>query len=144
MLTGSGKESFSMRANSLELRQRIVAAIAAGHPKADVAALFHVDRSTINPYLRLAAANALAPKPSPGRPRRITAAAEADLVHQLTQLPGATLEEHCAEWERRHGVHLSPATMSRTITRVGWTRKKARWQPGSRITPLGLPGGTPR
>ncbi len=133
-----------MRANSLELRQRIVAAVAAGHPKEQIVALFGVDRSTINHYLRLARTDALAPKPSPGRPRRITAGEEADLVRQLTRLPAATLAEHCAEWERRHSVRVSTATMSRTITRLGWTRKKARWQPGSKIPSLGLPGGTPR
>ena len=57
-----------MRAYSLELRARIVRAVQTGHPKAEVAELFGVDRRTINRYLRLAAAGELTPKSIPGRP----------------------------------------------------------------------------
>ena len=72
-----------MRANSLDLRQRIVAAVQAGHPKAEVAALFGVDRSTINRYLRRAEAGTLTPMPLPGRAPRISPAQHDDLRLQL-------------------------------------------------------------
>lgn len=133
-----------MRAHGLELRQRIVDAVATGHPKAAVAQLFQVDRSTINDYLRRAAANDLAPRVSPGRPPCIDPSQDADLERQLTLHPAATLAEHCALWETRTGVGMDPSTMSRHIARIGWTRKKGRWQPASGMRSRGLPGGPRR
>ena len=133
-----------MRAYSLELRERIVRAVQAGHPKAEVAELFGVDRRTINRYLRLDAAGDLTPKPIPGRPRAITADQHADLELQLRLHPADTLADHCQRWAARCDVTLSPATMSRMITRLGWTRKKGQWQPVSGTSQPGLPGGARR
>lgn len=133
-----------MRAYSLELRARIVRAVQTGHPKAEVAELFGVDRRTINRYLRLAAAGELTPKSIPGRPRAITADQHADLELQLRLHPADTLAQHCQRWAARFEATLSPATMSRMITRLGWTRKKGRWQPVSAMQQPGLPGGARR
>ena len=133
-----------MRAKSLDLRQRVVAAVHAGHPKSEVAALFGIDRSTVNRYLRRDATGDLAPKSLPGRALRISHAEQDDLVLQLRLHPTDTLAEHCRRWEAMHGVRLSIATMSRAIRRVGWTRKKGHWQPGSATKQLGLPGGRRR
>ena len=130
-----------MRAYSLELRERIVRAVQAGHPKAEVAELLGVDRRTINRYLRLDAAGDLTPKPIPGRPRTITADQHADLERQLRLHPADTLADHCQRWAARCDVTLSPATMSRMITRLGWTRKKGQWPPASAMSQPGLPGG---
>jgi transposase len=133
-----------MRAYSLELRQHIVRAVKAGHPKAEVAELFGVDRRTINRYLRLDAAGALSPRPIPGRPRAITADQQADLELQLRLHPADTLAEHCQRWAARHEATVSVATMSRMIARLGWTRKKGQWQPANVTTRPGLPGGARR
>lgn len=130
-----------MRAYSLDLRQRIVAAVRSGQPKSEVADRFGVDRSTLNRYLRLADGGSLAAKPSPGRVRHISPAQHADLVLQLHLHPADTLAEHCQRWEQVHGIAVSTATMSRAIRRVGWTRKKGHWQPASGTTTPGLPGG---
>lgn len=130
-----------MRAYSLDIRQRIVAAVRSGHSKDEVAELFGVDRSTINRYLRLAEGERLAAKPLPGRAPHISPAQHADLVLQLHLHPADTLAEHCQRWDAVHGVAVSLATMSRAIRRVGWTRKKGHWQPGNVTMPPGLPGG---
>lgn len=130
-----------MRANSLELRQRIVRAVEAGHPKAEVADLFGVDRRSINRYLRLEAVGDLAPKAIPGRPSRIRPDQHADLERYLRLHPADTLAEHCRRWAAVHGVTLSVATMSRSIARLGWTRKKGHWQPANATNQHGLPGG---
>lgn len=130
-----------MRANSLELRQRIVRAVEAGHPKAEVADLFGVDRRSINRYLRLEAVGALAPKAIPGRPPRIRLDQYADLERHLRLHPADTLAEHCQRWAAVQGVTLSVATMSRSIVRLGWTRKKGHWQPANATNRHGLPGG---
>jgi transposase len=130
-----------MRAKSLDLRQRVVAAVHAGHPTAEVATVFGIDRSTVNRYLRLEQAGTLDPKPHPGRIPHIPPTQHADLVLQLHLHSDATLAEHCRRWAAVHGVAVSLATMSRAIRRVGWTRKKGHWQPGSATRPPGLPGG---
>ena len=133
-----------MRAISLEVRERIVRAIHAGHSKADVAELFEVDRRTINRFLRLDAAGDLAPKPIPGRPRSIPPDQHADLELQLRLHPADTLADHCRRWAARHDVTISPSTMSRMIAHLGWTRKKGQWQPVNAMSPCGLPGGPRR
>jgi transposase len=132
-----------MRAYHLDLRQRVVAAVEDGTPITTVATQFRLHRSTIYRYLaQRQERGTLVPRTSPGRVRTITAAAEVQLVAQLQQHPTATLAEHCAVWAQTNGVRLSPATLSRAIRRVGWTRKKGQWQPASVTLSSELPGGT--
>ena len=133
-----------MRAKSLDLRQRVVAAVQGGHPKAEVAALFGIDRSTVNRYLRRDATGDLAPTPLPGRAPRISRSQHDALRLQLHLHPADTLAEHCRRWEAVHGVRVSIATMSRAIHRVGWTRKTGHWQPGNATRRPELPGGLRR
>jgi transposase len=127
-------EGGEMRAYGVELREHIVAAVDAGQAQRRVAELFGVDRTTVRRYVALARADALAPKPIPGRPRQIGPADERELLLQLRLHPDATLAEHCQRWSTVHGVTPSESTMSRAIRRLGWTRKKGRWQPVSAIT----------
>lgn len=47
------------------------------------------------------------------------------LAAQVAAHHDATLAQHCTRWEAEHGVHLSVATMSRTIRRLGITVKKS-------------------
>ena len=132
-----------MRAYHLDLRTRILAAIADGLPVAQVARQYRVHRSTVFRYLaQQRDAGTVAPRRHPGPPPRITAADAPRLLAQLRQDPVATLATHCERWAQATGIHLSPATMSRTIQRLGWTRKKGVWQPASAMPSGGLPGGT--
>jgi transposase len=133
-----------MRPNSLDLRQRIVGAIEAGHEKAAVSAMLAVDRSTINRYLRRAAEDDLAPRTSPGRPRRIGPEQEAALARQLRLYPTDTLAQHCQRWIDSQGQPVSVATMSRAISRLDWTRKKAVRPPGNAMKQPVRSGGARR
>jgi transposase len=134
-----------MKAYSLDLRQRIVRAVLDQglHPR-EVAARFSVGLTTVKRFVALAQADDLAPKPRPGRSRTRSIRDEHHpaLVAQLAAHDDATLQEHCRLWAERQGVTVSPATMSRAITRLGWTRKKRRWQPASAGKPTGRPGAT--
>lgn len=132
-----------MNAYSLDLRERIVRAAASGLSSQEVARRFEVGVTTVKRYVQRATDADLAPRTSPGRPRMIDAADEAALEAQLRAHPDATLAEHCQRWEADHGVRVSLATMYRAITRLGWTRKKRRWQPPSR-TPRPVPSGGKR
>ena len=54
---------------------------------------------------------------------------QAVLRAQLEAHPDATLQEHCEMWEAHGGIKVSISTMSRTIQRLGWTRKKKQEKP---------------
>ena len=130
-----------MRAYSLDLRTHLLQAVDRGVSKAEAAQTFGVAVSTINRYRqRQRERGTLAPSPIPGRPRRIGPAQHAALEAQLATHPDATLEQHCQRWAADQGVVVSPATMSRTIARLGWTWKKSHWWPPSVTTRLVLPG----
>jgi transposase len=80
------------------------------------------------------------PKAIPGRPPKKAAQLEADLVPQLQAHDDLSLDQQCELWEHTHGEQVSSRTMSRAIKRLGWTRKKSRWQPanaGRRNAPSG-------
>lgn len=111
---------------SLDLRERVVAATQHGMTVPQAAAVFDVSVATIERWRRRARTTGdLTPHTSPGRPRAIPVDQEAELVAQLQAQPDATLAEHCQTWHVRHGVLVSPATMCRTLQRLGWTLKKS-------------------
>jgi len=114
-----------MRAYSLDLRERIVAAVEAGERRTAVARRFGVGTTTVGNYLRLRqATGALAPRPRPGGQPEIAPARYPLLRAQLEADPDATLEQHCVTWAETQGQVVSVATMWRTIGRLGWTVKK--------------------
>src|SRR5436305_703886 len=117
-----------MRAYSMDLRERIVAAAAAGACRAAVARQFQVSRATVARYVRRAQVGQLAPGTSPGRPAQIGTNEAAALQAQLAAHPDATLAEHVEYWRWEQGVTVSVATMHRAIGRVDWTRKKRRFR----------------
>lgn len=132
-----------MRAYQLDLRQRIVAVVADGLPVERAAQQFRVHRATVFRYLaQLRERGTLVPRRHAGPTPAIGPGDHAALRAQLQHHPTATLAEHCARWAETTGRRLSPATMSRTIRRVGWTRKKGVWQPANVMPSGGLPGGT--
>ena len=124
-----------MNAYSKDLRVRVLDALDRGVPRKEVAGLFGVSLSTIKRYLkRRREGKDLQPKPSTGRRRRILASPQEKraLWEQLEENDEATLERHCQLWERKRGVRVSIATMSRAIReKLGWTLKKRRWVPPS-------------
>ncbi|MCC6630407.1 MAG: helix-turn-helix domain-containing protein [Chloroflexi bacterium] len=116
-----------MKDYSLDLRQRIVQAVADGQPKTVVAQRFAVSLGSVKRYVRQwTATGTLAPRPRPGRPRAIAGDQAAALAAQVAADPSATLAEHCQQWADQHGVRVSVATMSRTLARAGVSRKKDR------------------
>ena len=114
-----------MKPYSVDLRERVVRAVLIGTPRDDVAARFAVSMPTIERWLRLKReTGGLAPKSVPGPVAVKTNAVMAGLPERLSTHADATLAEQCAWWEERSGVEVSTATMSRALTRLGWTQKK--------------------
>lgn len=134
-----------MRAYHLDLRTRILATVADGGSVAQIARQYRVHRSTVFRYLaQQRDMGTVAPRRHAGPTPRIAPDDASRLVTQVQQDPTATLAQHCDRWEHATGVRLSQATMSRTMHRLGWTRKKGVWQPASGMPTHGLPGGTRR
>jgi transposase len=130
-----------MKAYSTDLRERVVRAADEGHTRDEISEMLGVSRATIKRYLqqRRETGN-LDPKPIPGRPATKGGALQADIVRQLEAHRDATIQEHCRIWEAEHGQQVSTATMSRAISRVGWTRKKRHWAPPSAMKRLAMRG----
>jgi transposase len=107
-----------------------VRAVDQGKPRSEIVNMLGVSLATIKRYLKQRRETGhMRPKAIPGRLARKGAALQVGLVAQLQAHPDVSLETHCQIWESEHGMRVSTSTMSRMILRVGWTRKKSRWQP---------------
>lgn len=115
-----------MKAYSLDLRQRVIAAMIAGMSRAEALKIFQISQSTLTRYLKYQrTGSSLAARPHAGGPRLAIPTTQ---YHELTSLvaadPDATLAQLCDAWEQQTGVCVSQATMSRTLAKIGLTRKK--------------------
>lgn len=123
-----------MNAYSKDLRLKVLSAVERGVPRREISELLGISISTISRYIKLkASGREIAPKPSPGRKAKILDGTDhrRALWEQLEENDTATLQEHCQMFERRRGVSVSVATMSRAVRKLGWTFKKDHWEPPS-------------
>jgi transposase len=128
-----------MRAYSLDLRQRVLAALDSGTPRAAVARTFRVSERTIARWLTRRQSGApIAGGAGPGRAHGIPDAALPSLRAQLATHPDDTLAEHLVTWNAQHPA-VSQSALVRAIQRAGWTRKKRHSTLGSRIQLLAPP-----
>lgn len=132
-----------MRAYSIDLKERLVRAVAEGQPMRAAARRFGVAVTTVKrAVVQERETGSLARRPIPGGPRKIQPEQEAILRARLEAEPDATVLEHCAWWAEQQGQELSEATMWRAMRRLGWTHKKRHWQPVSATRKRGRPGGS--
>src|SRR5258708_40266079 len=109
-----------MRAYSIDLRERIVQAVANGRPQREAARTFGVGVNTVKRYVvRQQQTGSLARYPIAGGPRRIGREQEAWLRARLEAAPAATLAEHGAWWAEQPRQSGSGATMWRPAPPVG-------------------------
>src|SRR4051812_18611941 len=107
-----------MRAYSMDLRERVVAAVDAGMRPAQAAARFDVSVRSVERYLaRRRTTGSLAPSvqrhgPKPEKKARV----QAWLAARLDAAADATLAEHATAFAERPGVVVSTATMSRSLS----------------------------
>ena len=120
-----------MKPYSLDLRKRAVAAVQRGQSRKEVQEFFRIPHATLERWLRLNQQNALAPKPNCGKQPRLRPEAESQLRAQVEAHPDAILDEHVRLWEESSGQQLSRASMSRTLIRLGYRRKKEREASGT-------------
>jgi transposase len=120
-----------MNAYSEDLRKKeIVGALGRGATKTEAARTFGISRSSVKRYAKLAdEGRPLAPKRRPGLKPKLDEAARRLLEEDLEGRPSATLRQR-RDFLRRvaAGVSVSESTVSRTLRRLGWSRKKDRWE----------------
>ena len=132
-----------MRAYSLDLRQRIIAALEAGQSVATVAERLSVSPRSVRRYRQLWRAHeTLETRPRPGRRRKIPVEQESLLQAQVQAFPDATLRDHRQRWHAQTGVWVSEATLCRSLQRLTWTVKKSTSSPANRIQSSARPGGS--
>lgn len=112
---------------SMDLRERIVAYVEAGHSCRAAARLYEVSASTA---VRLAAAQRergdLAPKPqgrAPGTAGKL-AAHRAFLLEIVRAEPDITLRELAGALSEAHGVRVQLSSLHRALRRAGQSYKK--------------------
>jgi transposase len=117
-----------MKAYSMDLRRKIVEALSTGTPKARVARTFGVGLSTVKRYAsRAKRGEGLTPRKPPGKRPKVDGTLERLLERDLEERPTATLPQRRELLARVAGVEVSDSTVSRTLRRMGFSRKKDRW-----------------
>lgn len=134
-----------MKAYSVDLRERVVAAVDKGLSKRDVAETFGVGLATVKRWVARRKRDPdddLAARVAPGQAPSIGPEHAQALTAQLAANPTATAERHARLWNEAHGTSLSQWTLGRAIRRLGWTRKKGRWEPPSETRQPGASTGS--
>ncbi len=118
-----------MNPYSEDLRKKIVEALRRGTAKSEAARSFGVSRSSVKRYAKLAQeGRSLAPKKRPGSRPKMDESARRLLEADLEEHPAATLSERREFLRRVVGLSVSESTVSRMVRRLGWSRKKDRWE----------------
>ena len=139
-----------MKPYSLDLRERVVAAVEAGEmSRQRVAKVFGVSYYWIKKLFRQKRdRGTIAPLPHGGgqKPQLDEKRLRA-LRQEVSRHPDATLQEFCKKVRGVDGAPVSVPTMSRTLRKLGFTRKKEsalsqRTEPSRTRRALGVDGGT--
>lgn len=111
-----------------ELRTRVVEVWQeGGSTQKEIAERFAVGQQTVVRWVsRVRRTGSVDPSPMGGarRAHLVDAAGESIIRDILDCVPDTTLREICEVYEESRGVRISPQTMSSTVRRFGYTRKK--------------------
>src|SRR6266545_5701191 len=117
-----------MKAYSVDLRQRVLAALDRGMPRSEVLTTFQVSLASLKRWhaARRDTGDFTPQHPSGGFEPTITADQHHELRAQVAAIPDATLAEHAKRWNAAHASTISQWTIGRAIRLLGLTRKKSR------------------
>jgi len=125
------------RPHPIELRERVVAAYKAGEGSfKELARRFMVGEASVNRWVSLdRRTGSVAPSPMGGwnRERKVDEAGEVLLRDLIDNNSDCTLAELAEEYKVARGVEVSTQTMSDTVRRLGYTRKRGS-SAGRRLT----------
>jgi transposase len=123
-----------MKPYPFELRLKVLAALDRGITRKEVARTFGVATATLDRYLSLrkqAGGEIGPPRPTGRTPSISTTEERRALWRQLEENDDASLGRHCELWESNQGDRVSVPTMWRAVRKLGWTKKRGRWEPPS-------------
>ena len=117
-----------MNAYSIDVRERVLAALDRDTPRVEVVTTFQVSLASLKRWLAARRDTGDAsPRPASGGLAATITPAHDDAVRaHVAAVPDATLAAHAARWNAEHGTSLSQWTLGRAIRRLGLTRKKSR------------------
>ncbi len=120
-----------MRPYSLDIRERIVAALDQGQTYRQVAQRFPISVPTVGRYRRLEKTNGtLKPKPLPGRKPALTPEEQEPLRHLLATRQDWTILTLQGAWQEQTGKRLSKSCLHQWMHRLGFScKKRVAWQP---------------
>jgi transposase len=129
-----------MRAYSMDLRERIVAAVDAGLPQGEAAERFGVSLRTVERYLsrRRRSGSLAATEQRHGPEPKVRRQLQAWLPARLDAAADATLAEHVAAFVAAGGARVSLSAMSRAISGLP-PEPGAERTPGGRRRRAGRP-----
>lgn len=112
-------------AYSVDLRERVLAALDAGMTYDQASQTFDVSRATIGRWRKQQReTGSLVPRTSPGRPPVVATALAGGIRALIAADPDGTLAEHSRQWEAQTGQQVSPSSIHRAVVDAGITRKK--------------------
>jgi len=118
-----------MKAYSVDLREKIIAAVGHGMSKAQAARTFGVGATSVKRYVKLAEqGKPLSPRKAPGKKGKLNESAMKLLEEDLRARPAITYEKRADLLCELLGVRVSKkATICRVVKRLGYTPKQDRW-----------------
>ena len=118
-----------MDAYSEDLRKKIVQALRKRRMnKSEAARAFGVSPSSVKRYAKAAAeGRSLSPGKAPGKKPKLDEKANKLLEADVQERPFAKLADRRQYLEKVAGVWVSESTLSRTLRKMGFGRKKGRW-----------------
>ena len=121
-----------MQALSLDLRQRIVAALEAGQKRAEIAARFDVSEASVYRLQRQwKRHNDLTPRKRTGRQPRLSNEGLAQLQEIIAQQSDPTGASLVEAWQASTGKRVGLSTMHRALHRLQLAYKKSAASPAS-------------
>ena len=118
-----------MKAYSMDLRERIVAARVQGETVESVAQRFGVCTKTVRVYEKRAVQGRLPTTPRPGKTRRLSPEQHQELLILVQQRSDWTLLSLGQAWQERTGEVLPRSTLYDYLRRLNLSYKKSRaWQ----------------
>jgi transposase len=122
-----------MRGYSLDLRERIVRAVAQGKGKTAVSKRFEVSLSTVKRYLKRHEQGELAARKGGGRKRRLASEGCEQLRKQVEAHQDWSLEQHARALTKETGVEIKKSSVGNYLKRLGITHKKRALLPANEM-----------
>jgi transposase len=117
-----------MKAYSVDLREKIIAAVERGMSKAQAARTFGVGATSVKRYVKLAEeGKPLRPGKAPGKKAKLDESAMKLLEEDMHTRPAVIYEKRADLLCELLGVRVSKSTICRMVRRLGYTRKKDQW-----------------